>query len=53
MKKLFALFSVKRNSSSILSFTGDSLSNYALLNIRGGADPTGRSEVPVLVIEKK
>jgi len=53
MEKLFALFSAERNFSAFESFEADSLSNYALLRIRGGGEPTGRSEDPVFVFDKK
>jgi len=52
MKKVFALFSVERNSTALMIFTKDSLSINSLSKIRGGGE-TSDHEGNIFVFDKK
>ena len=53
MKTLFALFSTKKVSASLASFSTESLGKRALFNIRGGSEPAGREEITILVLDDR
>jgi len=53
MKNLIALFSKKRISVSISSFSNDVLTLNQLINVRGGGEPASMQEIPIVIPPKQ
>jgi len=53
MKNLIAMFSQKRVSVSISSFSNDVLTLNQLVNVRGGGEPASLQEIPIVIPPKR